>query len=236
MSKYSRRPGPGGPAPSAPDEDDLFTSRVLELTVWAQNNAQTLIFAGIVVALAIGATVYYFNFSETRENQSALELEQIHQVVGVVSTEETLAELNRFLERFEDAASTAEARLLLGQVQLENGNVQGAIDALQPLRGRLGEPVALQAGFLLGAAYEEQGLWDEAVATYLDVADETDLGFQLRNALSDAARVRAAQGRYAEAEELLGTLLDELDSADPGRGVIEMRLAEMRARRTSSGG
>ncbi len=236
MSKYSRRPAPGGPTSSAPDDDDLFTSRVLEITVWAQNNAQTLIFGGIVVALAVAATVYYFNFSETREDQSALELEQIHQVVGVVSTEETLAELNRFLDRFEDASSAAEARLLLGQVQLENGDVQAAIDALQPLRGRLGEPVALQAGFLLGAAYEQQGLWDEAVATYLEIADETDLGFQLRNALSDAARVRAAQGRYAEAEALLGDLLAELDATDPGRGVIEMRLAEMRARLMSSGG
>lgn len=235
MSRYSRRPGPGGPASNAPDEDDLFTSRVLEITVWAQNNAQTLIFAGIVAALAVAATVYYFNFSETREDQSALELEQIHQVVGVVSTEETLAELNRFLERFGDAVSAAEARLLLGQVHLENGNVQGAIDALRPVRSRLGEPVALQAGFLLGAAYEQQGLWDEAVATYLDVADETDLGFQLRNALSDAARVRAAQGRYADAEMLLDDLLAELDPSDPGRGIIEMRLSEMRARASSGG-
>ena len=106
---------------------------------------------------------------------------------------------------------------------------------MQPLRGRLGEPVALQAGFLLGAAYEQQSLWDEAVATYLEIAGETDLGFQLRNALSDAARVRAAQGRYAEAETLLGDLLAELDAADPGRGVIEMRLAEMRARASSGG-
>lgn len=233
MSRHSRRPAPGRPATADTDEDDLFTSRILEATVWARKNAQTLIFAAIVAALGVAATVYYFNFQETRENQSALELEQIHQVVGVVSTEETLAELNRFLERFENAASTAEARLLLGQVQLENGNVQGAIDALQPLRGRLGEPVALQAGFLLGAAYEQQGLWDEAVATYLDIADETDLAFQLRNALSDAARVRAAQGRYAEAEGLLGDLLDALDATDPGRGVIEMRLAEMHARVSS---
>ena len=233
MSRHSRRPAPGRPATTGADEDDLFTSRVLEATVWAQNNAQTLIFAAIVAALGVAATVYYFNFRETRENQSALELEQIHQVVGVVSTEETLAELNRFLERFENAASTAEARLLLGQVHLENGNVQGAIDALQPLRGRLGEPVALQAGFLLGAAYEQQGLWDEAAATYVDIADETDLGFQRRNALSDAARVRAAQGRYVEAEVLLGDLLDALDATDPGRGVIEMRLAEMRARVSS---
>ena len=235
MSRYSRRPGPEGPNPTAPDEDDLFTSRVLEATVWAQNNAQTLIFAGIVVVLAVAATVYYLNFSETREDQSALELEQIHQVVGVVSTEETLAELNRFLERFESAASADEARLLLGQVQLENGNTEDAIDVLQPLRGRLGEPVALQAGFLLAAAYEQQGLWDEAVATYLDIADETDLSFQLRNALSDAARVRSAQGLYAEAEGLLGDLLDELDASDPGRGIIEMRLAEMRARASSGG-
>ena len=235
MSKHSRRPGPRGPASAAPDDDDLFTSRVLEFTVWAQNHAQTLIFAGIVAALAVAATVYYFNFSETREDQSALELEQIHQVVGVVSTEETLAELNRFLERYGDAVSAAEARLLLGHVLLENGNVEGAIETLRPIRGRLGEPVALQAGFLLGAAYEQQGLWDEAVATYLDIADETDLGFQLRNALSDAARVRGAQGRYADAEMLLGDLLAELDASDPGRGVVEMRLAEMRARATSGG-
>ena len=235
MSRYSRRPDPGGPASSGTDDDDLFTSRVLEATVWAQKNAQTLIFAIIIVALAAAATVYYFNFSETREEQGTVELEQIHQIAGVVSTEETLAELNRFLERFENAASAAEARLLLGQVHLEDGNVQAAIDALQPLRGRLGEPVALQAGFLLAAAYEEDGRWDEAVQTYLEIADETDLGFQLRNALSDAARVRTAQGQYAEAAMLLEELLDELADTAPGRGIIEMRLAEVRAR-TAAGG
>lgn len=230
MSKYTRRPDPGRPAAPDADDDDLFTSRVLEASVWAQKNVQTLIFAGIVAALTVAATVYYFNFSEAREDQGTIELEQIHQVVGVVSTEETLAELNRFLERFENASSAAEARLLLGQVHLENGNVQAAIDVLQPLRGRLGEPVALQAGFLLAAAYEQQGSWDEAVETYLDIADETDLGFQLRNALSDASRVRAAQGRYADAQALLEDLLDELGETDLGRGIIEMRLAEMRAR------
>ena len=230
MSKYTRRPDPGRPAAPDADDDDLFTSRVLEASVWAQKNAQTLIFAGIVAALTVAATVYYFNFSEAREDQGTIELEQIHQVVGLVSTEETLAELNRFLERFENASSAAEARLLLGQVHLENGNVQAAIDVLQPLRGRLGEPVALQAGFLLAAAYEQQGSWDEAVETYLDIADETDLGFQLRNALSDASRVRAAQGRYADAQALLEDLLDELGETDLGRGIIEMRLAEMRAR------
>ena len=230
MSKYTRRPDPGRPAAPDADDDDLFTSRVLEASVWAQKNAQTLIFAGIVAALTVAATVYYFNFSEAREDQGTIELEQIHQVVGLVSTEETLAELNRFLERFENASSAAEARLLLGQVHLENGNVQAAIDVLQPLRGRLGEPVALQAGFLLAAAYEQQGSWDEAVETYLDIAAETDLGFQLRNALSDASRVRAAQGRYADAQALLEDLLDELGETDLGRGIIEMRLAEMRAR------
>ena len=230
MSKYTRRPDPGRPAAPDADDDDLFTSRVLEASVWAQKNAQTLIFAGIVAALTVAATVYYLNFSEAREDQGTIELEQIHQVVGLVSTEETLAELNRFLERFENASSAAEARLLLGQVHLENGNVQAAIDVLQPLRGRLGEPVALQAGFLLAAAYEQQGSWDEAVETYLDIADETDLGFQLRNALSDASRVRAAQGRYADAQALLEDLLDELGETDLGRGIIEMRLAEMRAR------
>ncbi len=230
MSKYTRRPDPGRPAAPDADDDDLFTSRVLEASVWAQKNAQTLIFAGIVAALTVAATVYYFNFREAREDQGTIELEQIHQVVGVVSTEETLAELNRFLERFENASSAAEARLLLGQVHLENGNVQAAIDVLLPLRGRLGEPVALQAGFLLAAAYEQQGSWDEAVETYLDIAAETDLGFQLRNALSDASRVRAAQGRYADAQALLEDLLDELGETDLGRGIIEMRLAEMRAR------
>ena len=230
MSKYTRRPDPGRPAAPDADDDDLFTSRVLEASVWAQKNAQTLIFAGIVAALTVAATVYYLNFSEAREDQGTIELEQIHQVVGLVSTEETLAELNRFLERFENASSAAEARLLLGQVHLENGNVQAAIDVLQPLRGRLGEPVALQAGFLLAAAYEQQGSWDEAVETYLDIAAETDLGFQLRNALSDASRVRAAQGRYADAQALLEDLLDELGETDLGRGIIEMRLAEMRAR------
>ncbi len=232
MSKYSRRPSPGqAPAPAAHEADDAFVSHVVELTAWAQRHSQTLVFVAIILALGVAGTVYYFNFRDTLEDQGVAELEQIQQTLGIVSNEESLAELNRFLERFGSASTAGEARLLLGQVHLENANPQGAIDALQPVVGGLGRvPLAAQAAFLLGAAYEEQQRWDDAVAMYLDIADEADLGFQIRGALSDAARVQATLGQYAEAAILLEDLLTEMELDDPGRGVIEMRLAEMRTR------
>lgn len=232
MSKYSRRPSSGqAPPPAAHEADDAFVSHVVELTAWAQKHSQTLVFAAIIVTLGIAGTVYYFNFRETLEDQGVTELEQIHQTLGIVSNEESLAELNRFVERFGSASTAGEARLLLGQVQLENANPQGAIDALQPVLSGFGNsPVSFQAAFLLGAAYEEQQRWDEAISTYLDIADDADLGFQIRGALSDAARVQAAQGQYGEAAMVLEDLLAEMESDDPGRGVIEMRLAEMRTR------
>ena len=73
------------------------------------------------------------------------------------------------------------------------------------------------------AAYEEAASWDQAEFVYLRVADEAELSFQVREALTDAARIRMARGDRAGAIELYDRILDDLEETDPSRGLYEMR-------------
>ncbi len=233
MSKHARRPG-AAPAAKPDDMDDAFIGRLIEISAWAQRNTQTLIIGVIATALLVAGVVYYFNFRTATADRAVTELERIQQSVGLVSTQESVAELNGFIERFSGTPSAWEARLIIGELQLESGDPEGAIAGLQPVTRNLDDPVALQAAVLLAVAYEQTEQWDQAVATYLQIADRAELGFQIRGALSDAARIREQQGQHGDAARILDRLLGELEDADPGRGIVEMRLAEARARARQS--
>ena len=89
------------------------------------------------------------------------------------------------------------------------------------------EPLGPQIGNLLARAYEQQGRFEEAEAEYMAIAADAPLGFQRREALVDAARVRSRLGNHAGAAELYRQVLGALEEADTDlRGLYEMRLAE----------
>ena len=91
--------------------------------------------------------------------------------------------------------------------------------------------MGVQSAFLLGAAYEDEGRFEEAERTYMAIANRADLNFQLRDALAHAARLRRRMGNLAGAAELYEEVLTILqDGAD--RSVFELRLAEVRAEMT----
>jgi tetratricopeptide (TPR) repeat protein len=82
---------------------------------------------------------------------------------------------------------------------------------------------------LLAKAYEQDEQWSQAEASYLAVADRSDLGFQVQEALSNAARIRADQGNVDGAIALYQRALDRLTEDDPLRGHYQMRIAELRS-------
>jgi predicted negative regulator of RcsB-dependent stress response len=229
MSK--RHPGQRRLPTDAPEhDDDVFIAKILEIGNWLKANQQTVSIAVVVLVVGVASVVYYRNYRATLANQAANQLEEIHQSVALGDREGAKNALAVFLERFDGTAYAGEARMLLGELYLSTNDAQQALAVLEPLSASPREPLELQAASLLGAAYEQEGRWADAEATYLRIADRSELDFQIRDALAAAARVRAAQGNNEGAAELYQRILAGLGEDAQDRGLYEMRLAELKAK------
>ena len=211
------------------DADDAFVARVLELSRWASGNQQVLTVAAVVVALLVAGAFYYRSYRAQLIDQAAQQLETIHQSIAINDTEGAKIDLATFLDRFGGTAYEGEARLVLGELYLNDGQPQQALAVLEPLGTSPNEPIEFQGAALLATAYEQEGRLSEAEATYLGIADRSDLDFQVRNALAAAARIRGEQGDLDGAVELYERILSDLEENAPERGLYEMRIQEIRS-------
>ncbi|MFC1791857.1 YfgM family protein [Gemmatimonadota bacterium] len=213
------------------EAEDIFVEKTLELTRWAKANTQALILAGVVVGILVAGGLYYANYRSSLREQAIAQLEQVQSTVGFGDREAAKIQLNQYLGQFEGTVYALEARLILGQVLLEDGDPEGAMEALAPaVRAMDDEPIGIQAAFLMASAYEEAQRLEDAERLFLRIADTSDLSFQIREALSGAARLRTAAGDYSGAATLYRDVLSTMEADDPARSYWEMRLAEASAR------
>ncbi len=231
MSK--RHPGSRRAArESSQEPDDVFIAKVLHLGKWAESNQQVLLVAAVLIAIGVFGLVSYGNSRRAMDQAAAQELEVVHQSIGIGDVQGAKDDLVTFLDRFGGSAYEGEARLLLGELYLETGEPQQALAVLEPLGASPSDPIEFQAAALLGAAYEQEERWDEAEDVYLTIADRSELDFQVRNALTSAARIRGARGDADGAIELYEDAMAGLEENAPERGVYQMRIAELRAAST----
>ena len=182
----------------------------------------------LVILLASG--LYYRNYRATLAEQAANQLEQIHSSVALGDREGARNALIVYVDRFGGTPYAGEARMLLGELYLASNDADQALVVLEPMAESPREPLEMQAASLLAAAYEQEGRIADAEATYLRIADRSELDFQVRDALAAAARIRATQGNTQGAAELYRRILDGLEENAPDRGTWEMRLAEVQNR------
>ena len=208
-------------------DEDVFIARILEMGNWFKSHQQAVTVGLVVLVVAAASLVYYRRYSGSLTDQASSQLEAIHQSVALGDARGAQDALVLFLDRFGTTAYAGEARMLLGELYLAGNEAEQALAVLEPMAESPREPLEFQAATLLGAAYEQEGRWADAEATYLRIADRSELDFQVRDALAAAARIRAAQGNADGAAELYQRILDGLDQNAPERGIWEMRLAEM---------
>jgi predicted negative regulator of RcsB-dependent stress response len=212
------------------DAEDAFIARIVEFSTWAKKNTQVLILAGVVLVVAVVSLWYYVNYRENLSVVAAQELESLQQLAAGGDPETARLGFTQYLERFSGTPYASEARLSLAQLHLEAGNGQEAIQVLQDADVRLAHPMGPQVALLRARAYEELGRLDEAERVYLEIGEGAELDFQRVQALQDAARIRMMQGNAAGAADLYQRILDGMETADPDRGAIELRLGEARTR------
>lgn len=211
------------------DPDDLFVARVLHLGKWAESNQQVITVLAIVAVIAVAGLIYYRNYRATHTQQAAQQLEMVYQSLTIQDEQGAKDQLATFLERFSGTPYEGEARLLLGELYLADGQSQQAQAVLAPLGTSPREPIEFQGATLLAAAYEEEERWIDAERIYLEIANRSELDFQVRDALAAAARIRASQSNAQGAIELYQRILSGLDENAPERGLYEMRIQEVRS-------
>jgi predicted negative regulator of RcsB-dependent stress response len=210
------------------DADDAFVARILDVTQWAKGNQQVLTVVGVVVAILVAGALYYRSYRTQLTEQAAEQLETIHQSIAIRDVEGAKVDLATFLDRFGSTAYEGEARLMLGELYLQSDEPQQALAVLGPLGSSPRSPIEFQGAALLAAAYEQEGRLEEAEETYLDIANRSELDFQVRDALAGAARIRMLQGDGEGAIELYERVLEDVELSAAERGNFEMRIAEIR--------
>lgn len=209
--------------------DDVIVAKAFEASSWARQNSRAITIGLIVLAIAAIAVVYYVNYRADLRDRASSELLEVRQVAASGDIPNAVLQLDGFVDRFDGTPAANEARLLLGQLQLAQGNAPQAVEAVQPLVDENDPLLSASAGLLLAGAYEAAGQADQAEATYLRVAESAEMEFQQREALEDAARIRVANGNTAGAVELYDRLIGMVPEGSPDRDVYQMRRAEITA-------
>ena len=215
-------------APVAPD--DVVVAKAIEASSWARRNSRPIIIGVGVLAVAAAAALYYVNYRSGLSQRASSELLELRQVAASGDIPNAVLQLDGFVNRFDGTPAANEARLLLGQLQLAQGNAPQAVEAVRPLVDENDPLLSASAGLLLAGAYEAAGQAEQAEQAYLRVAESAEMEFQQREALEDAARIRVAEGNTAGAVELYDRLIGMAPEGSPDRDVYEMRRAEITAR------
>lgn len=225
-----RKPTARSPRPeTAADEEDTFVAATLHAANWARRNTTVLVLGLVVVVVSVASLLYYRSYRSALRSDAAARLESLQQRIGAAGQDGVRGDLELFLERYGSTPAAGEARITLAQVLAEAGEHEAAAQVLEPIAGDARAPLGAQAAALLAALFEDMGNVQGAEALYMRLADDAQLGFQARDALAAAARLRAARDDHAGALELYDRLLESPGDLGPDRSLMEMRRAEVAA-------
>jgi predicted negative regulator of RcsB-dependent stress response len=211
-------------------DDDVVMVRALQLSEWARRNARVVIGVSAIAIVAVLAYVFYGYQKRQSEERASIAFSQVEQTA--LSGNATLAQrdLTTFIRRFDGTVQADQARLLLAKVHLDAGKAREAVTVLQAVEEGPATPVGAQGAMLLGAAQNQAGNRQAAIASYLRVAEAAKLQYQQEAALAEAALVRQQGGDFAGAAELYRRLIGMVEEGSFDRSMYEMRLAEAEGR------
>ncbi|HET7233965.1 MAG TPA: tetratricopeptide repeat protein [Longimicrobium sp.] len=210
------------------NSDDVVMMRAAELAEWARRNARAVIIATVAVLLAVGAALYYQVYKSQRAARAAGAYLQVQ--AGLPNdTTQAIRALQTFTSSYPGTSEADEARIAAAQLLMAKGDAARAVETLRPA-AKSGSPVSLQARYALGAALAQAGKRQEAMDTFLEVADDAELGYMKRNALNQAALLREQANDWKGAADLYRQMLEGLDKGTGDRTIVELHLSEAQAR------
>ncbi|HSU12706.1 tetratricopeptide repeat protein [Longimicrobium sp.] len=211
----------------AVDPDDAVMMRAAEMAAWARSNARVVLTTAAVAVVLACSFLYYRIYKSQRAERAAMQYLQV-QATLPNDTVQAIRQLESFASRLDGTTEAAEARLSAGQLWLGKGQPARAVDDIRPV-AEGGTPVAEQAMSLLGAALTQAGKRQEAIDTYLKLADRTRLSYVKEDALTQAAILREQASDWRGAAELYRRVAENMTKGSPDRALVEMHQAEAEA-------
>ena len=180
---------------SAPSLDlDDSTDNLL---AWVKANARQLGFGALGVAAVAGILWVVRAQNERSEMTASQQLVAAQRTVGAGNLPVAAVDLKKLAEQYGSTRAGTDAKVLLGQVLLQQGKPDEALKELEGI-GTSG-PTAASVQALRGAALEQSGKFAEAAAAYLKAAEATVLEAEGESFKSDAARAWLAAGKREDA-------------------------------------
>jgi predicted negative regulator of RcsB-dependent stress response len=210
------------------DPDDAVAMRAAELAAWAQRNVRVILAAAVLALVVVGGYLYYHMYQRQRAASAAAAFMQVQAGMSA-DTVAAAREMESFIRRYDGSLEADEARLMLGERYLSRNQAAKAAEVLRPAADG-GSPLSFQARQLLAASQAQQGQRDQAVRTYLELADEAELDYQKQEALSQAALLREQAGDWKGAAELYRRMIETTEEGSLDRSILELRAAEAEAR------
>jgi len=208
---------------AGPTEVEPFLERAI---AWIRAHQKLTSWLG--AAILVGAVLFVWTISSTRRSEAIAgrQLQSARYAFDNQNLPLAASELARIVENYSGTNAAAEARMLLGQVRLLQGQPQQAVELLRDFAPSAGAAFRAQAYGLLGAAYENLGRPREAAEAYQAGAERARMDFLKAQMLSDAGRAWAAAGDTAKAIVAYRRIVDEL----PKEGAVteaKVRLGEI---------
>jgi predicted negative regulator of RcsB-dependent stress response len=210
------------------DSDDALAIRAAELSAWARRNARMIMAIAAVALVVVGGLVVW-KYSQAQRRVAAAERLLALNANPAVMTAAGTRELEQFITQYDGTPEAVEARLMLAQSLMDQGQPRRALPHLQQVADG-GSLLAAQAAMMLGSAHSQLGDRNAAIRAYQQAAEKAKMKYQRFEALGQAAVQHEASGNWRGAADIYRGLLAESEKGSQQATVIEMRMTEALAR------
>jgi tetratricopeptide (TPR) repeat protein len=187
---------PSSPAIASKGAGERSWERVV---AWVKAHRQVSSWIGGILLVAAGLFAWHLSTSRREEEIASRELQGARFAFENQNMPLAASELAKVIANYDGTNAADEARVLLANVRLLQGQPQQAITVLQDWAPGAGKAFRAQGYTLLGAAHENMGRFREAADAYEKASSAARLDFQKAQLLSDAGRAWTSAGDTAKA-------------------------------------
>lgn len=193
---------------------------------WINAHRQIAYWVGAIVVVAAGLFVWSWSAKRRTEEVASRALQGARFAFENQNLPFAASELAKVIADYDGTNAAEEARVVLANVRLMQGQPNQAITVLKDFAPSAGSSFRSQAYGLLGAAYENLGRFRDAGEAYENGSTAARMDFQKAQGLADAGRAWTFAGDTAKAVAAYRRIVKDFEK-QPAAAEAKVRLGEL---------